>query len=100
MMAAASTRILNVEPLMRTRLVGASVAGTRTPFPTPLVPNKIAYSRGGEGLRHAFCYVAATGTLGSQPRSLFAVHMRLCPARYANSGLLVYQHTHHVDTNR
>src|SRR5258706_278148 len=36
MIAAAITRRLNVDPLMRTRLGGASVTGTLTPFPTPL----------------------------------------------------------------
>src|SRR5258706_6314954 len=101
MMAAASPRMLNVDPLMRTRLGGASVAGTWTPFPTPLVPNKIAYSRKGHGLRHSFVSLppSASFVAGTVATS-FRFRCGCASPRYANTRLLVYKHTHHVYTHR
>jgi hypothetical protein len=62
-MAAASTRILNVDPLMRTMLGGASVAGTWTPFPTLLGSQQNSILAQGPWHEAFVCFVVAIGTL-------------------------------------
>src|SRR5713101_3109651 len=101
MMAAASTRMLNVDPLMRTMLGGVSVAGTWTPFPTPLGSQQNSILAQAPWPAALVCFVAAISTLGCKcRRGLFRFRWRGVSRLYANTRLLVYKHTHHVYTHR
>src|SRR5712675_1173018 len=102
MMAAASTRMLNVDPLMRTRLGGASVAGTWTPFPTPLGSQQNSILAQAPWPAALVCFVAAISAsfgAGTVAKS-FRFRCGCASSRYANTRLLVYKHTHHVYTHR
>ena len=99
-MAAAMTRRLNVDPLMRTRLGGASVTGTLTPFPTPVGSQQNSTFT---QARLAFDHGIVTLSLS---RAMLRRHLIVntdpatCIAQvYPNRRLLVYKHTHHVYTH-
>src|ERR1700716_1632360 len=101
MMAAASTRMLNVDPLMRTILGGASVAGTWTPFPTPLGSQQNSILAQAPWPAALVCFVAAIGISRCRySRESFRFRCGCASRRYANTRLLVYKHTHHVYTHR
>src|SRR5712671_4711954 len=101
MMAAASTRMLNVDPLMRTMLGGASVAGTWTPFPTPLGSQQNSILAQAPWPAAFVCFVAAMASfVAGTGATSFHFRCGCASPRYANTRLLVYKHTHHVYTHR
>src|SRR5713226_7305512 len=101
MMAAASTRMLNVDPLMRTMLGGASVAVTWTPFPTPLGSQQNSILAQAPWPAASVCFAVGIRTLVCECRGeVFRFRCRCASPRYANTRLLVYKHTHHVYTHR
>src|SRR5882757_2997384 len=101
MMAAASTRMLNVDPLMRTMLGGASVAGTWTPFPTPLSSQQNSILAQAPWPADSFASLppSASSVAGTVATS-FRFRCGCASPRYANTRLLVYKDTHHVYTHR
>jgi len=100
MIAAAITRRLNVDPLMRTRLGGASVTGTLTPFPTPLGSQQNStFAQAQAPAEPSIVSLSLWRTILTVPSQPYTDCAALYRQAYDKWRLLVYNRTHHVDTH-